>query len=198
MHLHHRWLVDVHLLHLSLTSHHEGEGSYNETMWAVWTNERKQELLDETHKKKGTDDYIREKAREVAESYSRGMDERYGDDSQRPELDPDIWVATSGEPKKGYVYGFGHSLGMARVISSCSSSVSHATSPFTTPAAPGGSSSAASTITLDLFREIVNECVSQNILTIVSQTISHTLAQLGILRDRAPPAQQPLVSILFD
>ncbi|MQM08470.1 hypothetical protein Taro_041327 [Colocasia esculenta] len=90
-----------------------------------------QELFYQTHKKKGTDDYISEKAREVAESYSRGMDERYGDDSQRPELDLDIWVAASGAPKNGHVYGFGHSLGTARVILSYSSSVSHATSPFT-------------------------------------------------------------------
>ncbi|MQM10491.1 hypothetical protein Taro_043385 [Colocasia esculenta] len=146
-----------------------------------------QELFDETHKKKGTNDYISEKAREVAasESYSRGMDERYGDDSQSPELDPDIWVVASGAPKKGHFYGFGHSLGTARVISTCSSSVSHATSPFTTPASPGGSSSATPTMTLDLFREIVNESVSQNISTIISQTVCQTLAQLGILRDRA-------------
>ncbi|MQM16482.1 hypothetical protein Taro_049439 [Colocasia esculenta] len=169
------------------TSHHEGEGSYNETMRAVWINEgyrnhrftkrsdesvldlhgkplqeqiasiccimfeemqkkyetqlkrppQFQELFDQTHKKTGTNDYISEKAREVAESYSRGMEERYRDDSQHPELDPDIWIAASGAPKKGHVYGFGHSLGTAKVISSCSSSVSHATSPFTTPAAPG-------------------------------------------------------------
>ncbi|MQL76375.1 hypothetical protein Taro_008766 [Colocasia esculenta] len=116
-----------------------------------------QELFDETHKKKGTNDYISEKAREVAESYSRGMDERYEDE-------------TSGAPKKGHVYGFGHSMGTARVISSYSSSVSYATSPFTTPTAPGGSSSATPTMTPDLFREIVNETVSQNISTIVSQT----------------------------
>ncbi|MQM23079.1 hypothetical protein Taro_056140, partial [Colocasia esculenta] len=247
------------------TSHHEGEGSYNETMWTVWINEgyrnhrftehsdelrarsawtttaranfkhlmynvRKnaeracastdknqwkehgpvwmkgvldgaevqfkqppqfQKLFDETHKKKGTNDYISEKAQEVAESYSRGMDERYGDDSQRPELDPDIWVAASGAPKKGHVYGFGHSLGTTRVISSCSSSVSHATSPFTTPAAPGGSSSAAPTITPDMFKAIVNETVSQNISTIVSQTVSQMLTELGIPGNRAPPAQQP-------
>ncbi|MQM21389.1 hypothetical protein Taro_054428 [Colocasia esculenta] len=150
-----------------------------------------QELFDQTHKKKGTDDYISQKAREVAESYSRGMDERYGDDSQRLELDPDIWVAASGAPKNSHVYGFGHSLGMARVISSCSSSVSHAISPFTTPTAPGGSSSAAPTMTPAQFREIVNETVSQNISTIVSQTVSQTLTQLGILGDRAPSAQQP-------
>ncbi|MQL90102.1 hypothetical protein Taro_022684 [Colocasia esculenta] len=47
------------------------------------------------------------------ESYSRGMDERYGDDSQHLELDPNIWVAASGAPKKGHVYGFGHSFGTA-------------------------------------------------------------------------------------
>ncbi|MQM10815.1 hypothetical protein Taro_043715 [Colocasia esculenta] len=153
-----------------------------------------QVLFDETHKKKGTNDYISKKAREVEESYSRGMDERYGDDSQRPELDPDIWVAASGAPKKGHVYGFGHSLGTTRVISSCSSSFSHATSPFTTPAAPGGSSSAAPTITPDMFRAIVNETISQTISTIISQTVSQMLTELGIPGNRAPlapPAQQP-------
>ncbi|MQL89296.1 hypothetical protein Taro_021859 [Colocasia esculenta] len=148
-----------------------------------------QELFDETYKKKGTNDYISEKAREVAESYSRGMDERYGDDSQHPELDPNIWVAASGTPKKGHVYGFGHSLGTTRVISSCSSSVSHATSPFTTPAALGGSSSAAPTMTPHMFRVIVNETVSQNISTIISQTVSQMLAELAIPGNRAPPTQ---------
>ncbi|MQL78613.1 hypothetical protein Taro_011046 [Colocasia esculenta] len=156
------------------------------------------ELFDETNKKKGADDYISEKAREVAESYSRGKDERYGDDSQRPELDLDIWVAASGAPKKGHVYGFGHSLGTTTVISSCSSLVSHATSPFTTPAAPGGSSSAVSTITPNMFRAIVNETVSQIISTIVSQTVSQMLTELGIPGNRAPPAQKPSISILFD
>ncbi|MQL76799.1 hypothetical protein Taro_009201 [Colocasia esculenta] len=150
-----------------------------------------QELFDETHKKKGTNDYISEKAREVAESYSRGMDERYGDDNQRPELDPDIWVAAFGAPKKGHVYGFGHSFGTTRVISSCSSSVSYATFLFTTPAAPCVSSSAGPTMTPDMFRAIVNETVSQNISTIVSQTVSQMLVELGIPTNRAPPAQHP-------
>ncbi|MQL79155.1 hypothetical protein Taro_011598 [Colocasia esculenta] len=102
------------------------------------------------------------------DSYSRGMEERYRDDSQHPELDPDIWIAASGAHKKGYVYGFGHSLGTARVISSCSSSVSHETSPSTTPTVPGSSSSAAPTTTPAQFREIVTDTVSQNISHIVS------------------------------
>ncbi|MQL86038.1 hypothetical protein Taro_018567 [Colocasia esculenta] len=179
-------------------SHHEGEGSYNETMQAdllydmfmrnhrftehsdglrarsVWTTTAKPNFKHLMYN-------VRRNAETVCastdknqwkehgpESYSRGMDERYGDDSQRPELDPNIWVAASGAPKKGHVYGFGHSLGTAKVISSCSSSISHATSLFTTSAAPGGSSSAASTMTPAQFREIVNETVSQNISTIVS------------------------------
>ncbi|MQM00714.1 hypothetical protein Taro_033454, partial [Colocasia esculenta] len=148
-------------------SHHEGEGNYGETMRVVWINEggiidsqsiqmshetqlkwppQFQELFDQTHKKKGMNDYISEKTREVA-SYSRGMEESYGDDSQRLELDPDIWVAASGAPKKGHVYGFRHSLVTTRMISSCSSSVSHVISPFTTPTVLGGLSSAALTMT---------------------------------------------------
>ena len=91
------------------------------------------------------------------------MEEKYEDKSQRPELDPDIWVAVSGAPKKGHVYDFRHSLGMARVISSCSSSVSHATSPLTTLVAPYGSSSDIPTMTLVQFKEIINETISQSI-----------------------------------
>ncbi|MQL85026.1 hypothetical protein Taro_017533 [Colocasia esculenta] len=59
-----------------------------------------QALFDETHKKKGTDDYISENAREVAESYSRGMDERYRDD-----VSIQSWILTFelqhlGHPRK--------------------------------------------------------------------------------------------------
>ncbi|MQL79941.1 hypothetical protein Taro_012407, partial [Colocasia esculenta] len=197
------------------TSHHEGEGSYSETMQAVWINEgskiepaQASQFITKTiqahfpgpvHRFSDFLMDVQDLLYDMfMESYSRGMDERYRDDNQRPELDPDIWVAASGAPKRGHVYGFGHNLGTARVISSCSSSVSHVTSPFTTPAAPGGSSSAAPTMTPTQFREIVNETVSQNISAIVSQTVSQTLAQLGFLGDRAPPAQQPPVSILFD
>ncbi|MQL92711.1 hypothetical protein Taro_025342, partial [Colocasia esculenta] len=115
------------------------------------------ELFDQTHKKRGTDDYISEKAQEIA---SIGIDERYGGNNQHLEFDPNIWVAASGAPMKGHVYGFGYSLGTARVISSCSSSVSHATSPFTTLAALGGSFSAAPTMTPAQFREIINKTVS--------------------------------------
>ena len=76
------------------------------------------------------------------------MEEKYGDDSQRPKLDLDIWIVSSGAPKKGHVHDFGHSLGIARVISSCLSFVSHATSLFTTLVVPSDSSSDVLTITL--------------------------------------------------
>ena len=106
------------------------------------------------------------------------MKEKYGDGSQRPKLDPNIWIAALGAPKKGHVYDFGHSLGTARVIFSCSSSMSHATSPFTTPVVPDGSSSDVPTMTLAQFKEIINEIVSQSISQIVSQTVSQILTQL--------------------
>ncbi|MQL70110.1 hypothetical protein Taro_002414 [Colocasia esculenta] len=96
----------------------------------------------------------------------------YGELIYTSSIRPIIWYA----PKKGHVYGFGHSLGTDRVISSCLSSISHVTSPFTTPTAPGGSSRAAPTMTPTQFREIVNETISQNILHIASQIVSQTLA----------------------
>ncbi|MQM20341.1 hypothetical protein Taro_053358, partial [Colocasia esculenta] len=222
LHLHHTWRVDLHLLHLSQRNHRFTEHSDELRARSTWTTTAREywmelcviwggEKLNEnsikvkqnraTHPEANVHtsshvSFATHKAR--LESYSRGMNERYGDDSQRLELDPDIWVATSGAPKKGHVFGFGHSLGTVTVISSCSSSVSHQTSPFTTPTVPGDSSSVAPTMTPAQFREIINETVSQNISNIVSQTISQTLAQLGFLGDRAPPAQQPPVRILFD
>ncbi|MQL94217.1 hypothetical protein Taro_026864 [Colocasia esculenta] len=77
-----------------------------------------QEVFDKTHKKKGTDQYISDRAREVAESYSQQMIEKYAGEEEQPQLDPEVWVAASGAPKKG-----------------------HTTSAFTTPGAPGTSPS---------------------------------------------------------
>ncbi|MQL98388.1 hypothetical protein Taro_031098 [Colocasia esculenta] len=66
-----------------------------------------QEVLDKTHKKKGTDQYISDKAREVAESYSQKMTEKYVGEEEQPQLDPEVWVAASDAPKKGHVYVLG-------------------------------------------------------------------------------------------
>ncbi|MQM11035.1 hypothetical protein Taro_043936 [Colocasia esculenta] len=99
-----------------------------------------QEVFDKTHKKKGTDQYISDRTREVAESYSQQMTEKYVGEEEQPQLDPEIWVAASSAPKKGHVYGFRHSIDMSRVFSGTSSSASH-TSAFTTVGGPGTSPS---------------------------------------------------------
>ncbi|MQL78168.1 hypothetical protein Taro_010601 [Colocasia esculenta] len=92
-----------------------------------------QEVFDKTHTKKGMNIYISDKAREVAESYCQQMTEKYVGEEQQPQLDPEVWVAASGAPKKGHVYGFGHSMDTSRVFSGASSSASH-TSAFSTQA----------------------------------------------------------------
>ncbi|MQL96200.1 hypothetical protein Taro_028877 [Colocasia esculenta] len=100
-----------------------------------------QEVFDKTHKKKGTNQYISDRAREVAESYSQQMTEKYAREEKQPQLDLEVWVAASGAPKKGHVYGFGHNMDTSRVLSSASSLASQTTSAFTTPGAPGTSPS---------------------------------------------------------
>ncbi|MQM23906.1 hypothetical protein Taro_056976 [Colocasia esculenta] len=86
-------------------------------------------VFDRTHKKKGTDIYISDRARDVAESYCQHMTEKYAGEDEQPQLDPEVWVAASGAPKKGHVYGFGHSMNTSRVLSGASSSASQ-TSAF--------------------------------------------------------------------
>ncbi|MQM11048.1 hypothetical protein Taro_043949, partial [Colocasia esculenta] len=57
------------------------------------------------------------------------MIEKYVGEDEQPQSDPEVWVAASGAPKKGHVYGFGHSMDMSRVLSGASSSASQ-TSAF--------------------------------------------------------------------
>ncbi|MQM02027.1 hypothetical protein Taro_034787 [Colocasia esculenta] len=99
-----------------------------------------QEVFDKTHKKKGTNQYISNRAREVPESYSQQMTEKYAGEEEQPQLDPEVWVAASGAPKKSHWYGFGHSMDKSRVLSGASSSALQ-TSAFTKPSAPGTSPS---------------------------------------------------------
>ncbi|MQL75405.1 hypothetical protein Taro_007768 [Colocasia esculenta] len=67
------------------------------------------ELFDRTHKRKGTDDYVSESARMIAETYDRTMADRYAEGTPQPDLDPEAWVDVAGGPRKGRVYGFGDS-----------------------------------------------------------------------------------------
>ncbi|MQL91159.1 hypothetical protein Taro_023767 [Colocasia esculenta] len=49
------------------------------------------ELFDRTHKRKGTDDYVTESARMIAETYDKTMAERYAEGTPQPDLDADAW-----------------------------------------------------------------------------------------------------------
>ncbi|MQM19934.1 hypothetical protein Taro_052947, partial [Colocasia esculenta] len=81
------------------------------------------ELFDRTHKRKGTDDYVSESARTIAETYDRTMADRHVEGTPQPDLDPEAWVDAAGGPRKGRVYGFGDSLDTTPVLSSYASSV---------------------------------------------------------------------------
>ncbi|MQM13257.1 hypothetical protein Taro_046185, partial [Colocasia esculenta] len=81
------------------------------------------ELFDQTHKRKGADEYVSESARTIAETYDRTMAERYAEGTPQPELDPEAWVDAAGGPRKGRVYGFGNSLDTTPVLSSYASSI---------------------------------------------------------------------------
>ncbi|MQM02206.1 hypothetical protein Taro_034969, partial [Colocasia esculenta] len=59
------------------------------------------ELFDRTHKRKGTDDYVTESARTIAETYVRTMAERYAEGTPQPDLDADASVEAAGVPRKG-------------------------------------------------------------------------------------------------
>ncbi|MQL89946.1 hypothetical protein Taro_022530 [Colocasia esculenta] len=41
-------------------------------------------VFDQTHKKKGMDQYISDRAREIAESYSQQMTEKYAGEEEQP------------------------------------------------------------------------------------------------------------------
>ncbi|MQM22852.1 hypothetical protein Taro_055910 [Colocasia esculenta] len=58
------------------------------------------------------------------ESYSQQMTEKYAGEDEQPQLDPKVWDAASGTPKKGHMYGFGHNMDTSRVLSGASSSAS--------------------------------------------------------------------------
>ncbi|MQM14255.1 hypothetical protein Taro_047185, partial [Colocasia esculenta] len=81
------------------------------------------ELFDRTHKRKGTNDYVSESARTIAETYDRTMAERYAEGTPQPDLDPEAWVDAAGGPRKGRVDGFGDSLDTHPVLSSYASSI---------------------------------------------------------------------------
>ncbi|MQM17996.1 hypothetical protein Taro_050979 [Colocasia esculenta] len=56
------------------------------------------ELFDRTHKRKGTDDYVSESARTIAETYDRTMTDCYAEGTPQPDSDPEAWVDATGAP----------------------------------------------------------------------------------------------------
>ncbi|MQM19166.1 hypothetical protein Taro_052167 [Colocasia esculenta] len=133
------------------------------------------EVFDKTHKKKGTDQYISDRAREVAESDSQQMIEKYAKEEEQPQLDPEVWVAASGAPKKGHVYGFGDSMDTSRVLSGAFSSGSQATSAFTTPGAPSTSPSEM----MGFIRDEISDLESHLVHTMHTQVSDAVEAQLS-------------------
>ncbi|MQL85418.1 hypothetical protein Taro_017937 [Colocasia esculenta] len=165
-----------------------------------------QEVFDRTHKKKGTNQYISDRAREVAESYSQQMTEKYAGEDKQPQLDPEVWVAASGAPKKGHVYGFGHSINTSRVLSGASSSASQ-TSAFNAGVGTPGTSPSdmmgfiANTISglesrLVQMHTQVTDALQAQLSQTLSQVISHALSQVSIPPQAAPStsAHAPHVS----
>ncbi|MQL95366.1 hypothetical protein Taro_028032 [Colocasia esculenta] len=136
-----------------------------------------QEVFDKTHKKKGTGQYISDIAREVAESYSQEMIEKYTGEEEQPQLDPEVWVAASGAPKKYHVYGFGHSMDTSRVLSGTSSSASQ-TSSFSTPAdALGTSPSEMMGFIVDMISGLESR-LTQTMETCLAETVETRLVQM--------------------
>ncbi|MQL95379.1 hypothetical protein Taro_028046 [Colocasia esculenta] len=77
------------------------------------------ELFEHTHRRKNTSDFVSQKSKEVMETYAEHMVDRHGGDStQHPEFDAMAWLAATGQPKKGQVFGFESGLDAGRVISS--------------------------------------------------------------------------------
>ncbi|MQM05540.1 hypothetical protein Taro_038355 [Colocasia esculenta] len=98
-------------------------------------------------------------------SYSQQMTEKYAEVEEQPQLDPEVWAAASGTPKKGHVYGFGHSMDMSRVLSGTSSSGSQVTSAFTI-------------LVLQVLL-LVSDAIQAQLSQAISQAISQALSQHG-------------------
>ncbi|MQL97628.1 hypothetical protein Taro_030326 [Colocasia esculenta] len=142
------------------------------------------ELFDRTHKRKGTDDYISESARTIAETYDRTMADRYAEGTPQPDLDPEAWVDTAGGPRKGQVYGFGDSLDTTPVLSSYASSV--------TPPAYASSSAMPLDSGVEEMRTLIQEELRTHFGVMVEQLIS---AMQGVRSSQ--PAPQASITINF-
>ncbi|MQM16126.1 hypothetical protein Taro_049081 [Colocasia esculenta] len=142
-----------------------------------------QEVFDKTHKKKGTDQYISDRAREVAESYSQQMTEKYSGEEEQPQLDPGYGLRDL-VPQRNAI------MGMRRVLSGASSSALQ-TSAFTTPGALSTSPSEMMGFIRDEISGFesrlaqtmhmqVSDAVQAQLSQALSQAISQALSQVSI------------------
>ncbi|MQM06616.1 hypothetical protein Taro_039445 [Colocasia esculenta] len=124
------------------------------------------ELFEHTHRRKNTGNFVSQKAKEVMETYVDQMVDKHGDDStQHPEFDPTAWLAATGQPKKGQVFGFGSGLDAGGIINS--SQDSHGSNTAVTP---------SHTLPSDQVREVVFDALNNWL----AQTLVPTLRTMGV------------------
>ncbi|MQL91389.1 hypothetical protein Taro_024002, partial [Colocasia esculenta] len=121
------------------------------------------ELFDQTHKRKGTDDYVSESAHTIA-TYDRTMADHYAEGTPHPDLDLEAWVDAAGGPRKGQVYGFRDSLDTTPVLSSYASLVA--------PLAYASSSTASPGSGVEDMRTLIREELQTHFGVMVEQLIS--------------------------
>ncbi|MQL85625.1 hypothetical protein Taro_018147, partial [Colocasia esculenta] len=141
------------------------------------------ELFDRTHKRKGTDDYVSERARMISETYDRTMADRYVEGTPQLDLDPEAWVDAAGGTRKARVYGFGDNLDTTPVLSSYASSVAPPAYASSSAATPGNGGS-------DI-RTLIQEELQLHLGAMVKQVVA-------AIRGEGPSQQAPEVSITIN
>ncbi|MQM04237.1 hypothetical protein Taro_037031 [Colocasia esculenta] len=144
-------------------------------------------LFDRTHKQKGTDDYVSESARTIAETYDKTMADRYAEATSQPDLDLEAWVEAAGGPRKGRVYSFGDNLDTTPVLSSYASSVAPPTYVSSCAATSGSGG--------EDIRTLIWEELSQQLPLHLSTMVEQLVAAI---RGACPSQQAPQVNITIN
>ncbi|MQL83003.1 hypothetical protein Taro_015500 [Colocasia esculenta] len=141
------------------------------------------ELFDRTHKRKGTDDYVSESARTIAERYDRMMTERYAEGTPQPDLDAEAWVEAAGEQRKGRVYSFRDSLDTHPVLSSYASSIA--------PSAYASSSAAPPASSVEEIRGFIREELRAELQTQFGDMVQQLISAMQGVRPSQLAPQDP-------
>ncbi|MQM21221.1 hypothetical protein Taro_054256 [Colocasia esculenta] len=146
------------------------------------------ELFDRNHKRKGTDDYVSESARTIAETYDRTMADRYVEGTPQPDLDLEAWVNVARGPRKGRVYGFGDNLDTTPVLSSYASSVA--------PPAYASSSATPPVSGVEEIRTLIREELREELRTHFGDNVQQLISAMQGVR-HSQPAPQVSITINF-